>query len=284
MAQDNPTTWIDSRSQLQLVANNIILHLHPARMPAAALRFTYTWGLGGMSATLALMLMVTGVLLMFRYEATVDRAYTSIQVLESEVAFGSLFRAVHHWSANLLLITTCLHLARVFLTGGFKQGRTANWLIGIGLLLLVVAANFTGYLLPWDQLAYWAITVSTSLIAYLPLIGSKLSSFILAGPEVGQVALSNFYAVHVAVLPVLLGLMSSYHFWKIRKNGGISQPPTTDSSRSERVTKIPRLVRKEFAVDTALIPAIVIWSMMVPAPLAGLANPPVSPNPAKAAW
>ena len=108
-----------------------------------------------------LLLGLTGVMLMFRYEPTVDRAYSSIQALEAEVVFGSLIRSVHHWSASALVVVACLHLVRVFLTGGFKKGRFVNWLIGIGLLLLTLIFNFTGYLLPWDQLAYWAMTVST---------------------------------------------------------------------------------------------------------------------------
>ena len=124
-----------------------------------------------------------------------------------------------------------MHLIRVFLTGGFKKGRATNWLIGIVLLLLVVAFNFTGYLLPWDQLAFWAITVGTSLLSYVPLVGTAVTNFLLAGPEVGQGALRNFYAIHVAVLPAVLILIMSYHFWKVRKDGGISQPETGSERR-----------------------------------------------------
>ena len=190
---------LERRGRMKDVANSLILHIHPTRVPADALRFTYTWGLGGISAVLAVMLGLTGMMLMFRYEPTVERAYISLQLLETQVAFGSLVRAIHHWSANLLVITCFLHLVRVFLTGGFKKGRAVNWLVGLGLLMLVLAYNFTGYLLPWDQLAYWAITVSTSLVSYIPKVGQELSRLVLAGPEVGQGALSNFYALHVAV-------------------------------------------------------------------------------------
>jgi len=271
-------------SRMRATASNLILHLHPVRVPATALKFTYTWGLGGISATLALMLVMTGVLLMFRYEPTVERAYLSIQALETQVPFGSLVRAIHHWSANLLIITAFLHLVRVFLTGGFKQGRSTNWLVGIGLLLLVLAFNFTGYLLPWDQLAYWAITVSTSLLGYIPLVGTALSSFLMAGPEVGQGALSNFYALHVAVFPVLLIVAMAYHFWKVRKDDGVSQPDPQQERRAERLQTIPHLVHREFAVAAFVIAGILIWAMLVPAPLEELANPLRSPNPAKAAW
>ena len=165
------TTKTDDRSRMRAVANNLILHIHPTKVAKPALRFSYTWGLGGISTLLATILLITGVLLMFRYDASVDRAYTSIQTMETELLFGSLIRAMHHWSANLLIITAFLHMLRVFFTGGFKKGRSTNWLVGIMSLLLVVAFNFTGYLLPWDQLAYWAITVGTSLLGYLPLVG-----------------------------------------------------------------------------------------------------------------
>jgi quinol-cytochrome oxidoreductase complex cytochrome b subunit len=284
------TDKVDERSRMRAVANNLILHLHPTKVPAPALRWSYTWGLGGLSATLALILIVTGVLLMFRYDASVERAYTSIQYMETQVFFGSMIRSLHHWSANLLVVTAFLHLLRVFYTAGFKQGRSANWLIGIILLLIVVAFNFTGYLLPWDQLAYWAITVGTSLLSYIPLVGDIISNLLLGGPEVGQGALRNFYAIHVAVLPALIIVLMSYHFWKVRKDGGISQPlPQLDENgrpkeRVERLTTIPYLVRKEFLAAAVLIAGLAFWAMMIPAPLEALANPSHPPNPAKAAW
>ncbi len=272
------------RRSMRTATSNAILHLHPARVPATSLRFTYTWGLGGIATVLALLLAGTGLLLMFRYDADVDRAYASIQTLEAQIAFGSLVRAIHHWSANLLVIVSFLHLLRVFFTGGYKKGRFANWVIGIGLLLIVLAFNFTGYLLPWDQLAYWAVTVSTSLLGYLPAVGDYLTRFILAGPEVGQPALRNFYAVHVAVLPFLLAAMMSYHFWKIRKNGGISHPVRSDGKPIFRQATIPHLIRREYAVAAIVLAVVLIFAMINPAPLGEMANPKSSPNPAKAAW
>ena len=284
MSEPDITSWVENRSRLRATASNAILHLHPTRVPAEALRLTYTWGLGGISVMLAVLLGITGLLLMFRYDANIERAYTSILFIETEGAFGSLLRGVHHWSANLLVVAAFLHLVRVFLTGGFKRGRTMNWLIGIALLVLVLASNFTGYLLPWDQLAYWAVTVSTSLIEYIPRVGTILSNFVLAGSVVGQGTLRNFYAVHVAVLPViLLGLMG-YHFWKVRKSGGISQPYPKPEQPIRRVSTIPNLVRIEFAAATMVIVGVLLFSMFNPAPLNELADPVNSPNPAKAAW
>ena len=279
-----PDKGADERSRMRLVANNLILHLHPTRVPAPALRFTYTWGLGGISALLAVVLIATGILLMFRYDASVEHAYTSIQLLETEVMFGSLVRAVHHWAANLLIITVFLHMVRVFYTGSYKKGRGFNWLVGIFLLLLVVTFNFTGYLLPWDQLAYWAITVGTSLLGYVPVVGNVISGLLLGGPEVGQATLRNFYAIHVALLPAIFIFVMSYHFWRIRKDGNISQPERRAGERVARLTTIPHLVQREFAVASVVITGLFLWAMFVPAPLEELANPAHPPNPAKAAW
>jgi quinol-cytochrome oxidoreductase complex cytochrome b subunit len=270
------------RNRMKAVMNNVILHLHPTRVPAPALKFTYTWGLGGLSALLVIILISTGILLMFRYDASVERAYTSIQLLETQVMFGSMLRAVHHWSGNLLIITVFLHMLRVFFTGSYKKGRGVNWMVGIILFLIVISFNFTGYLLPWDQLAYWAITVATSLLGYIPIIGGVISDFLLGGPEVGQAALRNFYAIHVAVLPATILLVMTYHFWRIRKDGDISQPET--ARKAPKLTTIPYLVQIELAAAVALIAGVFLWAMTVPAPLEALANPAHPPNPAKAAW
>ncbi|MAT44074.1 MAG: cytochrome B6 [Anaerolineaceae bacterium] len=290
--QNTKLTWIQKilvkdkkeRKNIVTVANNLVMHLHPARVPAAALDFKYTWGLGGISTVLVVLLGLTGLLLMFRYDARVDYAYLSIQALETQIQFGSLIRAVHHWSANLLVITTALHLLRVFFTGSYKQGRSTNWIIGLVLFFLALISNFTGYLLPWDQLAYWAITVSTNLMSYIPVIGFEMRNFFLGGPQVGQNALSNFYALHVVFVPFLLIIILSYHFWKVRKNGGISQPIQKENQRVSYVQTLPNLVRVEYAAALVVIVVIVLWSMIKPAPLGPIANPFNSPNPAKAAW
>lgn len=272
----------DDRSRMRAVANNLILHLHPTRVPAPALRFTHTWGLGGISALLTVILVVTGVLLMFRYDASVERAYASIQTLETVVPFGALLRNVHHWSANLLVITVLLHLVRVFLTGGFFRDRRGNWIFGLFLLLIVLAFNFTGYLLPWDQLAFWAITVGTGLLDYVPVVGALVANFLLGGREVGQAALRNFYALHVAVLPVVLMLALSYHFWRVRKDGGVALPDQTGPV--EKLTTIPHLVGIELGIALVTLTAVMLFAMLIPAPLEGMANPAHPPNPAKAAW
>lgn len=277
----------DRRSRLRIVMNNLVLHLHPAQVPVRTLRFTYTWGLGGLSALLVVILAVTGAMLEFTYTPTPDGAYNSILNMQTNVWFGELIRNIHHWSANLMIVVAALHLLRVFFTGSFRMPREFNWIIGLVMLLLTVAANFTGYLLPWDQLAYWGITVGSSIISYLPLVGDSLSRLLIGGPEISSATLLNFYGLHISVIPMaILGLMS-FHFWRVRKDGGLSIPRKVDEGpigKEETTTTYADLVRPEFTFALVMLAAILIFSMLVSAPLEPLANPDVSPNPAKAPW
>lgn len=278
----------DDRGRMRMVVNSLILHLHPTKIPATTLRWTYTWGLGGLSAVLLTVLIVTGVILLNNYTPTTPTAYLNILTLRADVWFGDLIRNLHHWSANLLIVVATLHLLRVFFTGAYRPPRETNWLIGLSLLLLILGANFTGYLLPWDQLAYWAITVGTSILAYIPWIGESLSRLVLGGPEVGARTLLNFYALHIAILPLSIFGLSMYHFWRIRKDGGLTLPksikPKPEELKPERLTTIPHLVQRELVYALLWLAALLIFSMLVPAPLEGIANPDISPNPAKAPW
>ncbi len=165
----------DDRGRMRMVVDNLVLHLHPAKVPVRTLSWTYTWGLGGLSALLITMLALTGVMLQMNYTPSPPQAYLDVLALRSNTWFGDLLRNVHHWSANLLVIVAVLHLLRVFFTGAHRPPREINWIFGLLMLLLVLGANFTGYLLPWDQLAYWAITVGTSILSYVPLIGEWLT-------------------------------------------------------------------------------------------------------------
>jgi quinol-cytochrome oxidoreductase complex cytochrome b subunit len=277
----------DDRGRMRHVMDSLILHLHPAKVSISTLRWTYTWGLGGLSAVLMLVLGLTGVILLNNYTPAAPQAYLDILELRSNVWFGELVRNLHHWSANLLVIIAVLHLVRVFLTGSYRPPREFNWLIGVAMLVLVLASNFTGYLLPWDQLAFWAITVGTSIISYVPLIGEWLARLTLGGPEVGANTLLNFYSMHISFIPMMIFGLMSYHFWRVRKDGGLTLPKNEDDAeepKPERVTTIPHLVNKELVFAIAWLAALLIFSMLVPAPLEGIANPDVSPNPAKAPW
>jgi quinol-cytochrome oxidoreductase complex cytochrome b subunit len=270
-----------------LVVDNLILHLHPSTIPEKTLKLNLTWGLGGMAAVLMLVLVVTGVMLMFVYTPSPDRAYNDILALQTNVWFGQLVRNLHHWSGNAMLVIAFLHLLRVFFTGGFRHPREFNWLLGLSLLLLTVAANFTGYLLPWDQLAYWAITVGTGLIEYIPLVGPWIQTVILGGPEVNAATLLNFYGLHIALIPIGLLWLMSLHFWRVRKDGGVVIPRAPGGPAEQkvgRVVTIPHLVVRELVVALVLLAVLLLWAMVVNAPLEALASPDQSPNPAKAPW
>jgi len=158
--------------------NNILLHLHPASIPEGAIQFNRTFGLGGMAALLIVIQFITGIMMRFYYEPLPGNAYDSIIHLQNNVLFGQFIRNIHHWSGMFVVPIVFLHLLRIFYTGAFQNKRKINWLIGLALLMLVIFSNFTGYLLPWDQLAYWAITVSTAILQYIPLSAMEfVSSF-----------------------------------------------------------------------------------------------------------
>ncbi len=274
------------QGRMKFVMNNLVLHIHPSKVAKPTLKFTYTWGLGGLAILLMMILAVTGVMLMFVYTPTPESAYNDMLALKTEVWFGQLIRNLHHWSGNLMIVVAFLHMLRVFYTGGFRPPREFNWVLGIALLLLVVAANFAGYLLPWDQRAFWAVTVGTSLLDYVPVIGPAISRLILGGPEVGAPTLTNFYGLHVAIIPLSMMGIISFHIWRVRKDT-LSIPRNLDDApltRVEKVTTLPHLVSIEFVFALVMIALILLWAAWMDAPLEEAANPDHSPNPAKAAW
>ncbi len=277
----------DDRDRKWFVVNNFILHFRPIQLPERSLRYTHTWGLGGSSAVLFCLLAGTGVLLMFVYEPSPGAAYDSILTLQNQVFFGKLVRNIHHWSANFLIAVVFLHLLRVYLTGAYYAPRQFNWVIGLALLFCVLLSNFTGYLLPWDQLSYWATTIVTGMIAYIPLIGGWLQGVIRGGNEIGSATLINFYATHTTVLPVLIILVMAWHFWRVRKAHGVVIPRRPDEApetRPAQVLTLPHLLVRELAAALALIAFIMVFSLVFDAPLGEAANPGMSPNPAKAPW
>jgi quinol-cytochrome oxidoreductase complex cytochrome b subunit len=260
----------------------LILHLHPRKVRESTLRFNLTFGLGGMAAMLVVIQVVTGLLLKFHYEPSPENAYNSILNLQESLVFGTMLRNIHHWSAIALVWIAFLHMLRVIFTGAYRKPRHASWLFGLALLILVVLSNFTGYLLPWDQLSYWAVTVSTSLLSYVPLAGEFLREALLGGKEVGQPTLTNFFNLHTGVIPLLMIVLMGYHFWRIRKAGGVIV--ADKDLDSPMVDTRPNLVNREFTVALVLLAAILLLSSLLDAPLRERANPSFSPNPAKAPW
>jgi quinol-cytochrome oxidoreductase complex cytochrome b subunit len=219
--QPYPTT---SRTRALAVMNNVFLHLHPVRVKKHAVRYTYTFCLGGVSFFLFLVLTVTGVYLMFFYVPSVTRAYQDILSIENSVAFGTFVRNMHRWGAHLMVLTVFLHMIRVFYHGAYKPPREFNWVIGVVLLFCTLWLSFTGYLLPWDQIAFWAITVGTQMATYAPLLSQESSFILLGGVEVGQGTLIRFYVMHVIAFPLIVAILLVIHFWRIRKDGGVSGP------------------------------------------------------------
>ncbi|HEY5076476.1 MAG TPA: cytochrome bc complex cytochrome b subunit [Acidimicrobiia bacterium] len=312
--------------------SNVFLHVYPVKIPNRVLRLRYSLRLGFIAAVLFGILLVTGVYLMFVYTPSVGSAYGDMQHLKTGVGFGQLIRNVHRWAAHLMVLVVALHLVRVFYAGAYKKPREFNWVIGVMLLLLTLGFSFTGYLLPWDQLAYWAVTVGTNLVHYVPLVGGKLQDLLIGGPQVGQNTLLRFYALHVAVLPMLLVLMLVVHIWRVRKDGFAVQrsnvgafaeeatehpaaapaPAATPMAKAapelyggrvrllgvvdrESITEAarpvddtvftwPHLLVRHVVVALGTAAVVLGLAVSFSAPLRGLANPNLTPEPAKAPW
>jgi quinol-cytochrome oxidoreductase complex cytochrome b subunit len=197
---------------------NFFLHIYPVKMRRREIAFRYSWYLGVISAVLFGSLIASGIYLMFFYVPSPAQAYTDIQTIQTEVAFGQYVRNVHRWSAHLMVIAVAAHMARVFYRGAYKAPKEFNWVIGVVLLVITLLLSFTGYLLPWDQLAYWAITVGTSMAGYVPYIGDTVQEILLGGSTVSSATLLRFYVLHVAVLPAALVMILAVHLWRWRKD------------------------------------------------------------------
>ena len=266
---------------------NFLLHFRPRSVPERTLKLSLTWGLGGMAVVLLFLLFGSGLMLKFAYEPSPGKAYESIVYLNNQIPFGKLLRNIHRWSANGLIFVVFLHCLRIFYTSAFAAPRQFNWIIGLTLFSAVVLSNFTGYLLPWDQLAYWAITISTSMLDYIPLVGTGLKEWILGGSEPGPKTLINFYAIHTAILPIMLLFFLPFHFWRIRKANGLIIPrlPEEDPSiKGEMIDAMPHLIMREVTLAVLVLAVIILCAMFFDAPLADIANPGLSPNPTKAPW
>jgi cytochrome b-561 len=299
----------------QAMVSSFLLHIQPAKVSRHSLRASYSLGLGLISLYLFLILTVTGILLMFYYVPSTERAYNVMKDLQFVVSAGLVLRNMHRWAAHLMVIFVLLHLCRVFYTGAYKRPREFNWVLGVGLFLLTLSLSFTGYLLPWDQLAFWAITVGTNIAAYAPYIGPKLKYLMLGGNVVGQEALIRFYALHVIVLPAVAGLMIAVHLWRVRKDGGLSRPdepgdtiqqielsqlptnktyglmelahgmtPQVGRNPADEVFAWPHLVFRELLLFLLVVAMVLFLGVFWNAPLEELANPVHPPNPAKAPW
>ncbi|NOX58338.1 MAG: DUF4405 domain-containing protein [Planctomycetes bacterium] len=229
------------RAKSQVVMSNFFLHILPVRIHMHSLKAATTLGLGVATFVLFIILCFTGVLLMVYYKPAVDQAYGSMLDIMNVVPTGRLIRNVHRWSAHAMVACVFLHMARAFYTSAYKKPRQFNWVVGMGLFVLTLALSFTGYLLPWDQLAYWAVTIGAN-IAQSPRevtdalgvtgvfdVGGVQKELLLGAHMVGQEALIRFYVLHVVVLPVITAILIGVHFWRIRKDGGMVRPAAADA-------------------------------------------------------
>jgi quinol-cytochrome oxidoreductase complex cytochrome b subunit len=323
-----PTT---DRSRSTFVFGNVFLHLHPVRTHRWSLRWSTTWGLGIASVSAFLITLVTGVLLMCYYKPFPEAAYTSIKDIHFVVPTGRFIRNIHRWAGNVMTVCVILHMARTFYTASYRKPREFNWVVGMGLLVLTLGLAFTGYLLPWDQLAYWAITIGANIAQSprevtdaLGITGwfdpGGLQKLMLLGSEdVGAEALIRFFLLHVMVLPLAMVMLLAIHFWRIRKDGGLTRPADADQrlgppsgvqpvftdaprrtyqlaavvrGRSPAVGRgpegtvpaMPHLFYAEMAALMVTVFACLGLALLVNAPLKELADPAVPENPAKAPW
>ena len=319
-------TWRPSgeRQAGDSVVRNLLLHWFPAKVTRQSLSFSYSFWLGTMSAVLFLILCVTGTFLMFLYVPSIERAYQSIKDLEYVVSFGAFIRGLHRICAHLMVAVVFLHMVRVFLTAAYKNGtgsnqnRPLNWILGVGLLLATLLLSFTGYLLPWDQLAYWAITVGTNIASAAPVVGDKIRFVLLGGNHIDQNTLLRFYVLHCFFLPVIVGFVFAWHMWRVRKDHGLAcvdrlslqqkaekalpvktktysllgiakgrtvhVETTLVDEDAHTVPSSPNLTRRLLMAGLATLLICSVLTLIVQAPLEEAANPRVTPNPAKAPW
>ena len=233
------------RRRLWQKRQSIFYALHPAQLPAESVRLTYTFGLGGISVLAVVIEIVTGVLLTFYYTPVVERAYASVTLIEDVVGFGSLIRALHYWSAQLLVVAVTLHLGRVVFTGAFGRPRRVNWLVGIALLVLVLLWSFSGYTLRWDESALWALLVGTNLIKEIPMVGAGAYLLLTGDVQLGAPALLRFYNWHVLGFTFLAFFGIVYHLFRLRVDGG-------SRDRHSRRASAARLCPKKLSLPRRL--------------------------------
>lgn len=263
------------RTRSTFIFGNVFLHLHSVRTHLWSLRWSTTMGLGIMTTAAFLITLVTGILLMFYYKPYPEVAYQSMKDIHFIVPTGRFMRNIHRWAANVMVVTVILHMARAFYTAAYRKPREFNWFIGWGLLVTTLGLSFTGYLLPWDQLAYWAITIGAN-IAQSPReitdalnitqyfdIGGLQREILLGSDKVGEEALIRFYLLHVMILPLVLFGLMAVHFWRIRKDGGLAKPADADEKVAEEMkefypvfTEVPEKTYQLAAIVKGKTPAV----------------------------
>jgi quinol-cytochrome oxidoreductase complex cytochrome b subunit len=323
------------KSRAAVMFNNFFLHVHGVKTHINTLRPSYTLGLGLISFFLLVIVFVSGGLLMVYYSPSIEHAYNTIKDINHVVTGGKLMRNVHKWAGEAMIIFVLLHMARVMYTGAYKMGREFNWVIGIALLILTFVLNLSGYMLPWDQLSYWALVIVANIIQSPKEItdilgitryfdpGGFMKELLLGGITPGKESLTRVYLLHIVLLPAFILIFLAVHFWRIRKDGGLTKPeifetkegdtayisppeksggifptyktyglmelahgktPAVDRDTENTVLSWPNLLLAETAVFMLTLAGVVAYSFYIDAPLKELANPVIPENPAKAPW
>jgi len=312
----------DSKKEAtQAIGFNFLLHWFPAKITSKSQSWSYSAWLGTITLALFIILSITGVILMFIYVPSVERAYHTIKDIEFVVSYGWFIRRLHRWAAHLMVAFVFLHMIRVFLTGAFKHSkknvhanRPLNWIIGVILLVLTMLLSYTGYLLPWDQLALWAITIGANIALSTPIIGEQVQFLMQGGTIIGQNTLIIWYTLHVAILPLITTGLIAWHMWRIRKDGGLAAIENLEIENvTEEVDKkktyslmgvtqgvrptvlyhrfkdktdlfVPEVLIRIGIVFLLTTAAVMLLSFFFTIPLEEPASLEWTPNPAKAPW
>lgn len=268
VTRDFLAQWADSSPPAPItgprIRPNFFAHLHPPTIPAEQARWRYTLGAGGVAVFLSLILLITGLLEMFYYIPTPEKAAISVETIVSFVPLGALVRNLHYWSAQMLVVVVLIHLARVIFTGAYSAQRKFNFLLGLALLVFIVLLDFTGYVLRWDEGIRWALTAGTNLLKSIPWIGNELYIFVVGGREPGPAALLRFYSWHIYVLSLVGGFFIVWHLFRVRRDGGIAAAPVRENTnRITRADLLKREVLGMFIVGIVLL----IVAVFMPAPI-----------------
>ncbi len=288
----------DRKKRTGIITRNFFLHIHATRVHVHSMKPTFTFGLGIILGFLFLIMVFTGLILMIYYTPSVEAAYRSVKDIMYVVPGGRIIRNMHRWASQGMVIVVFLHLLRVFYTGSYLGKRSLNWVIGVVMLIITLLSNFSGYLLPWDQLAYWAVTIGSNIAASARELtdllgitssfdpGGFLKKMLIGGESVGQPALTRFFALHVILLPLSMLVLMAIHFWRIRKDGGLSRPEgyLKDKGTENKWLAWPVLMWTELAILLGVVAVVLLVAIFADAPLLEQANPAHPDNPAKSPW
>ena len=233
----------DVTGQARATFGNFFLQLHSVKVSRNSLTWKSPYGLGLIALYLFVIHFVSGLALMFYYVPSVERAYSSMLDLQSEVIFGAVITNLHRWSAHGMIIFLVLHMLRVFYTGGYKPPRQLSWIIGVLLLVVTGLMAFTGYLLPWDQQALWSVQVSSEVVRSGPIFGEHVQRVLFGGPDIGQATLTRFYTLHMTLLPLLTLLLTGAYLWSVRQHGGFAAPANAKLNGEQTATGIAQARR-----------------------------------------